>query len=368
MVVDQTLEDLPGDNRPPVYWDEDGFMFIRASAIGNSCLFELVAAGQGYPAGNLPANMVRAFGEGHDLEPKVLEMLASAGWVIQERQIEGELVLPNKIVVRFHPDMVGLAPVSNEQMVVEVKALSDGLWQRVIRNGLAWWEEEDGQKVLKSIIDEYPWQAAAMSHGMRLPLMWVCYNKGFPPDQVTGEKPYCKDEGKLFMQYVETPFVSREEIVSKAQQVRSLVEGPDILDNDYSCTDFKHYPCRYLHLRSEPEDEDVLESSVALRTTSVDPALIDELTQQLRTYKGVMDEAKGKYEAARDRLIQLAGDKKGMLLTETWRVPVYESSNKHLAWDEMDQETRELVQSFMRKKTYRYISNVKRLDGEDGQG
>jgi hypothetical protein len=364
-MTETELEELPGDNRPPVYWDEDGFMFIRASAIGNSCLFELVAAGQGYPAGNLPANMVRAFGEGHDLEPKVLEMLEHLGWIITDRQIEGELILPGKTIIRFHPDGIGTAPNYSGRIVIEVKALSDALWQRVIRHGLAWWEEVDGQKVLKSVIDEYPWQAASMSHGFRLPLMWVCYNKGFPPDQVTGEKPYCKDEGKLFMQYVDQPFISRDELVAKAQKIRTLVEGDDILDNDMVCTDPSHFPCRYLHLRPEPEGE-ALESNVAVRTTDVDPALIDELTQQLRTFKSTMDEAKGKYEAARDRLIQLGGDKKGVLLTENWKVPIYESSNTVLAWDEMTQEHAEIVRSYQRKKTYRYISNVKRLDGGNG--
>lgn len=365
-----------GDNRPPAYYDPDGTLVLRASAFGGSCLWELVAAAQGYEATILPSNMRRAFNEGHRLEPEVLRRLEAEYPVVldhQAAQREGSLELAKGLIVRFHPDGAGRytqplvgdvflgKPELNWDVVVEVKALSHDLWKKAVRHGV------------ESTIGEYRWQASVMMLATHKRLLWVVYNKGYPPDKDTGIKPFCEDQGKIHLQLVKTPFVSLSEMVLKGLEVKELVEGEDILESGRPCDDPSHWPCRYLHLRPESETEDgdtegrtdtTRGDSERKARTHVEPDSQDKVDELVKSYlynKGQADECKARADQARDELLAIFGGQKGTYETDRFIIPVTQGrGQKALAWDEMPEEVKTLVESYMRPgKPYLYLRGVK---------
>jgi hypothetical protein len=339
-----------GDNRPPVYWEDhkpgSRVLVIRASAIGCSCLWELVAAGQGVPPAPIPDNLQRAFDEGNELEPVVIKMLEEVyGVTFLSHQEEGELWLSDDVLIRYHPD--GIANIDNlgpldelppRTCVVEVKALSNDLWQQAKRNGV------------QSVIKEYQWQLSVMMHDAQLPGLWVCYNKGLPPDK-DGKREPCADQGKLYFQYESEPLVSIEEIQLKASLIKVGVDGEDITTSDRPCGDPSHYPCRYLHVRPEPEANG--SDSETFLVPDDRRADVDQLIRNYVYHKGQADEAVSRRDEAKEQILQLEGleEEHKRIQTDRWRAPVVRGTTSYLAKDEMSEQDRRAYEAIVAKYT-----------------
>jgi hypothetical protein len=354
-----------GDNRPAVYWEQvpesrggvSRVLVIRASAVGTSCLWELVAAGQGVPPAPIPANLQRAFDEGNKLEPVVIKMLEDDYRVtFLSHQEEGELWLSDDVMVRYHPDGIAnlgydfysktrprfprevVAELPPRTCVVEVKALSNDLWQQAKRNGV------------QSVIKEYEWQLSVMMHDAGLPGLWVCYNKGLPPDELGNREP-CEDQGKLYFQYEPTPRISIEEIQLKASLIKVGVDGEDITTSDRPCGDPSHYPCRYLHIRPEPEPNGA-DSETFLVPDDRRPD-VDRLIRDYVYHKGQADEAVARRDEAKEQILQLEGleEDHKRILTDKWRAPVVRGTTSYLAKDEMSEQDRRAYEAIVAKYT-----------------
>lgn len=351
--TEEVFDEEEGDNRPSVYY-EGHKLVIRASALGGSCLFELVAAAQLYEPVGLPANILRAFEEGKKYESQILKRLQSDhGFIIYSAQVEGELVLPNDIVIRYHPDAIGRWPrfPDFKRWVVEIKALSDALWQKAVRNSVG------------DVIDEYEWQLSVMMHGEGLPGLWAPFNKGKPPDPETGIRPFCKHEKTLYLEPVFEAPISLEEINDKAQRIKELVDGPDVLESEFGCTDPSHWPCRFQHIRPEPEESDGSPQD-GVRQVEVGSDLekrLDELVREYLFNKGQADECKTKADTAKEQILQLSGGAK-RLLTSKWVVPIVNGSNSSLDYTEMPYELKEALKRYKKTTRYKYLRGIKGLD------
>lgn len=336
------------DDRPPVYW-EDGVLVIRASAIGTSCLWELVAAGQGYEQGPVPDWLQRAFDEGTQLEPVILARLeVDHGIEYASHQDEGELRIDDTLIIRYHSDGLGyLRP--HELRVIEAKALTNELWHRAVRHGVG------------SVMDEYPWQLSVMMHGEGLPGLWVAYNKGTSPVNEMGDRELCLDEGKIYVQSVPEPPIPLSDIVAKALQVRELVLGDDILESGRPCDSPDHFPCRYLHIRPEV----VSKASTVVEVSGPDSADFDQHARAYLYNKGLADEAANARDKARDAILELAGEDASKVVTDKYVIPIVNGRGpSKLALDEMTAEDRAVYDRLMAKytrpgKTTRFLRSVK---------
>lgn len=348
-----------GDDRPSCYYEDD-VLIIRASAIGSSCLWELVAAGQGYAPSPVPDFLQRAFDDGNRLEPVIVTKLEEAGHRIFGKQDEGELVISPTIKIRYHPD--GLTYWKESATVVEIKALSDVLWQKAAR-----WSVGD-------CIGEYKWQLSVMMIAEGLPGVWVAFNKG----NSNGDP--APDAGRLLYESVPVPPISYEDIVKKAEQIKELIDGEDLMVSGRECDDTNHFPCRYLHLR--PEDNEGWLSNMATNTDDEDspapaPTInmidatlsvddedkqkeIDFLVREYLVNKGIVDEAKDKQDKARDSLIELSKFHK-KLMTDKWLVPIIKGTNTSPDWASMPEELKAEVNKYQKRTEYRYLKGIKNL-------
>lgn len=351
-----------GDDRPSCYYEDD-VLIIRASAIGSSCLWELVAAGQGYEPSTIPDFLQRAFDKGHELEPVITRMLEKKGWEIYGSQDEGHLVITPTLKIRYHPD--GMTKRGGIETVVEIKALSDVLWSKAARHSVG------------DTIHEYKWQLSVMMHANNAPAVWVAFNKG----NSNGDP--CPDQGRLLTETVVRPPISLEEIVTKAKLIKELIDGDDIMVTGRECDDPKHFPCRYLHLRPEPnegwlsnmaDDEQVVSPGNQPIVPLIDATLavddeekqkeIDYLVREYLMHKGIHDESKTKYEAARDRLVELSrGHNK--LMTDHWLIPIIQGTNSSPDWAGMPEDIAKEAKKYVKKSSYKYVKGVKNLQ-EDG--
>jgi hypothetical protein len=339
---------LEGDNRPPVYY-ENGTLIIRASAIGSSCLFDLVAAGQGHEPSRLPANLQRAFKEGHDLEPKIIQMLAEDGWTIRDQQTEANWEILPGIVIRFHPDGIGSRdPITDWDHIIEIKALSDPLWKKFVSFGMA------------SVIGEYAWQMSVMMCYSQLRGAWVGYNKGGTIGE-DGTRATNLHTGEVFIEFVEVPPIPLDAIREKALRIKELIDGEDILTSGQACSDPDHWPCRYLHLRPEVERE---QRGHHLDLSENVKDRLDGLVRDYQYHKGQEDEHKARREEARDAIISIAGRQKVTLETDKWLVPVCRGQGgKSYDWGKMSKELKDELKRFeIEGKEYYYLMGIKRRD------
>lgn len=245
------------DNRPAAYYEGD-VLIIRASSIGSTCLWELVAAAQGYEPSDVPADLQRAFDEGHRLEPIIIGMLEAEGYVVTGAQDEGHLDITPTLRIRYHPDGFISNPVYNVDppqppgmatRILEVKTMSNDSWQRAARGSVG------------DIFAEYNWQISVMMWANEIdafagdpskwymPALWVGYNKG------NADGSECLDQGRLLYEPIVRPPISLDTIYNKALAVQQLVEDDDIVMSGRPCDDPSHYPCRYLFLRPTPVKE-----------------------------------------------------------------------------------------------------------------
>lgn len=344
-----------GDNRPPVYIEGDN-LIIRASAIGHPCLWELIAAGQGEPMAPVPNVLRRAFDEGNLLEPVIIRRLErDYGFRFESHQSEGELWLGKGVAVRYHSDGVARVQTDawhlSDRMVVEVKALSDALWQIARRHTVG------------GVMDEYNWQLSVMMEGEGLPGLWVAYNKGLPPDE-NGNRPDCPDAGKLLIQTVTDTPVSMTEIQLKASLIMEGVYGEPIISSDRECDTPDHWPCRYLSIRPEPEGGSPRRE--VLIPSDEEKAEFDRLVTEYKTFKGQYDEAKQRYEAARDGITRMAGTA-GFIQTDKFYIPVYQgTAGGNIAWSEVPKELLDKLEAYRKPKRkgtkYLMSKTIKRLD------
>lgn len=343
------------DNRPSVYWEGD-LLIIRASAIGHPCLWELIAAGQGYEPLGLPAGIRRAFQEGHDAEPLIIEELEKPerGFVFETKQVEGELLLPGNIAIRYHPDGIGYVPLifdPTQKFVFEIKNLSHDVYMKAFRAGN-----------VGATFEEYNSQLSVMMLAEHLPAIWIARNKGYPPDKETGIKPFCSREGEIFVQDpIYEPIIPFEQIAEKAQLIKEGVLGEDLLTTDRECDSPEHFPCRYLHIRPEPEEGSLEDSNNIWWPAEDEQEELDSLVRDMLTFKGQADEAKKRYEAIRDTLMEKIPEGVERVVTDQFVIPILQASSNTINWAAMSPELKKVIEKYRTKTPgKRYTRDITR--------
>lgn len=303
---------LVGDNRPPAYWELDGeivplgtpgaIMVIRASALGH-CIWELAACLQGHTPLEYPDTILRAFKEGHEAEPLILERLLGPEmkWARVEgaAQAEGELRVGPGRIIRFHPDDV--AASSHEPTVarlIEVKFLHQRTFEEIHKHGIM---------SPASTRYGYDWQLSSMMLGLKLPAVFVVGEKQRKATKA-GAEPAPSTVGNLSMKYVDTPPHSLGEIVRRVKEVYDVAMGDDLAESDRPCDRPDQWPCLFRHLRPEPEggEENAL--------PEIPDDLHAEATRLLAGYVKFRDlesRAKKDKEAVRDAVKELLGNTAG---------------------------------------------------------
>jgi len=329
--------ELAGDNRPPAYWELDGeivpsrtpgaIMVIRASALGH-CIWELAACLQDYTPLPYPDTILRAFKEGHDAEPLILERLLGPEmkWTRVEgaAQAVGELrVGPNRII-RFHPDDV--AASSHEPTIprlVEVKFLHPQTFEAIHKQGIM---------SPAATRYGYDWQLSSMMLGLRLPAVFVVGEKVRKATKA-GAEPAPPTVGNLAMKYVETPPHSLGEIVRRVKEVYDVAVGDDLAESDRPCDRPDQWPCLFRHLRPEPEGGE--ENNLP----DIPPDLYAEAERLLAGYvkfRALEAQAKKDKELLRDAVKGLLGDTAGKAGRLRYRlIPTTKKALNRAAVDEV---------------------------------
>lgn len=88
---------------------------------------------------------------------------------------------------------------------------------------------------------------------------------------------------------------------------------------------------------------------------------VNFLVRDYLTNKGVVDEAEKKMKAAKEELIQMAGDCK-RVITDQWVVPVVDSSNSGYDWAAMPQELKDELLKYKTTTPYSYLRGIERQD------
>lgn len=352
------------DNRPSAYFEGD-VLVIRASALGTACLTELVAPAQGIPPGPVPDWLQRAFDAGNEWEPKVVERMEAGGWRFLGHQEEAELRLGPKLLLRYHPDGIGICPETGfpqipkrfrgVPLVVEVKALADSGWRKAARRSVG------------EYVDEYPWQLSTMMHETGYPGVWVAVNKSTE---------------KILYEFKETPPVPLSKIHERATKIQEMARGSSVFSWDPQCLDSSTFPCRYFDFQQNDGDDcdfaDLLEKAAKkgeeMKKNQKDqkdgPAPPEdelELNKVLREYvfhRGQADEAKQRYESAKDRILAYYEGEKGKQQTEEYELTVVESKGREtIAWEEVPSYLKDQLDKYKKVgKPSRHIRGVKRLD------
>lgn len=308
-------EPRPGDNRPAVY-EENGLLVVRASALG-SCLWELIATAQGLEPQPWPQNILRAFDEGHDREQPTLDRLESEGWRLDKSwaQREVDVRVGGNRVVRVHPDSAGFPPSQpTTQYGIEVKWLHNSSWSAWRRHGKA------------AANTQQKWQFSCEMAATRLPLVVVVGNKGETPDE-NGVRPPCPHEGELHFEFYDEPPFSLGDIIKRVKELHDAATSGHIVASERPCDTPSQYPCRFIHLRPEPEHQGVA-------VPEADAEEFERWASAYERHARLEKEHKSGREEARDQLTKLAG-KADDLFTNRWAVHLSRGESTTTNWKQL---------------------------------
>lgn len=276
------------DNRPSVYYDESVEKWVyRFSSLG-SCIQALVAerSGEIPTFTNYPAWLLERFEEGRSAEDTLINIFQGrteapgggvstwtpewGGWRIlpldDPKSLAGvgeyvvgveygqwncEIPVGDEVVIRGKLDGLGklyALPVELGEKyhwqagltkcVVEVKFFGSDYWAKFKKEG----------------IDGFPYYATQVSLQMAatgLPCAFLLGLKGEPDAEKGDGKPTVKD---VAVTWFTQPPIELSALKAKVARVESL-----IYENEYPKCDYKMWPCKFLHLHSEEERQEVLE-------------------------------------------------------------------------------------------------------------
>lgn len=169
-------------DRALAYYDDDGAVTVRASAVGK-CSRSLWAALEEIEPVAPTERIDAILNEGHLHEQAVRELLESEGAVIDDQEEVTLWIIPGKLKVVGHVD----GRIVNWQQVWENKALG--------KEGFKRW-----RNVGFDAYPDYPWQISVYMLAMDLPALYTVK---------------CRDDGQMDRMVIEQPPVSMKEIRAK---------------------------------------------------------------------------------------------------------------------------------------------------------
>ncbi len=169
-------------DRALAYYDDDGAVTVRASAVGKCSRALWAALEEIEPVA--PTERIDAIlNEGHLHEQAVREVLESEGAVIEDQEQVTLWLIPGKLKIVGHVD----GNISNWGQVWENKALG--------KEGFRRW-----RNVGFDAYPDYPWQISVYMLALDLPALYTVK---------------CRDDGQLDRMVIDEPPVSLKDIRSK---------------------------------------------------------------------------------------------------------------------------------------------------------
>lgn len=296
------LSPQPADDRPSVYLEGDKVVY-RASALGG-CFRALVAGRMGYEPLAHSEDTLRRMAEGNLHEGPVLAKLAEAGWLIHARQMELDIPVGRRIIVRCHVDGIAHAPdhpathalvstIGEEvpdgcRAAVEVKSMGKDPYKK-------WLSAGSGAAALESFPD-YAWQASVEMAATGLPLLYAVK---------------CRDSGALDVRLIERAPFTMAQVKARVAKVEAAAARGELSDCEASLYSWS-CPFRYLH---DPTAKEPLE-------VATDPEL-DALAATYDKARAMVKVAEAMKAEARDRLVAALGARAGAkVVTPAWSVGV----------------------------------------------
>lgn len=255
------------DNRPPVY-EENGIWVYRASALG-MCVRALVGiARDGYDEAlskDRKDLLERSADEGNLHEEGVREKLFREGYQIISTQDIAEIEVMPGVIIRGHTDGVLAPPDGGGNQLLEVKSMSNKVFDRWIKNGF------EG-------FGKYAYQISAyMQANPDLDVLYYAKRRedGFPNTQIikAGEPPISWKD-------------IRKKVLTVESHRRKRASFPDC---DLGKQDQWWCPLWYLHDETEPDIEEM---------TDEDQAVLADIIPERMRLKDIEDAGK---EAEKER-------------------------------------------------------------------
>lgn len=284
------------DHRPDVYLEGDLWV-MRASSYA-SCERALLKASRGETAHPMPGVIQQAMDEGTKAEPAILahaqkigyrllddhELRMKFGKVDDHGQLEVEMKVGTRGVIRCHPDGVGKkfkGKVSDgdigDMRVIEAKKVKQ--WPANL-------------EALFAKMPNYAWQLSIEMHGTGLPALYLI---GLWEEHGGEDGEGGITEVREF--FVDTPPYSKAQVLKRGIHLVKLFEGED----DVPC-DRAMYPCGFW----DDHDGQEVWAKHEPRAWFDDEAR--QLAAELEDLKPIRDDANARYKEITDRLKAKVGE------------------------------------------------------------
>lgn len=197
-------------SRPPIYRDDNGSTFYRASSLGG-CINELVLFAQGEEGEFHSSYIERVLEAGSEYEPAIRQKVVSdAGLEIVTESDPAILeVIPGHYVVG---NTDGRVKNSAGEMGLEIKALGPDSFGRFVKSGL-------------EKFPEYQWQLSAYMLATELPWLYVAAERS--REEVDGEYHFYVDADKIKMlPLITEPPIPLSRIKRKVRRIATLAQLP----------------------------------------------------------------------------------------------------------------------------------------------
>lgn len=255
-----------------------GMVVYSASELG-ACTKYLVAKRLGYDAIPEYGKGIPAFEQGHKIEAEVIEWLKNSGYTITDQQTELYLSMGvneegDNVVIRCHPDALGITP-DGQEVVIEIKSAQDDAYSDFKRNG---WDGARG------LFPRYKYQVSSYHHVTGRPVLFVIRNKEF---NVDGEPIKTRGGvGKTLVHLTDSrDLYTREELKKRVDRIEAMAAQYDIPE---AC-DYPNYLCPVTYLHEEQHE-------------MIPNATIDELC---REYVQVRDAVKKEKDSGSARRLNI---------------------------------------------------------------
>lgn len=265
-VTDQydKMQDALGDHRPNVYWDKTiGKYVYRASALGG-CTKALTMTRRGMEGASTPQKIQDAYDEGIAMENVIIarfreeygftelsstDLLQYGAIHPTTRQLECEISVGKKAVVRVHPDGVVQSYSTDEALrrlgvevgdrfVLEVKKFSKATYAKWKNHGF------DG-------FPYYDWQFSIERMATKLPGVYVI---GVMQDKDDNPHKEGSKEAELWEPtidfidvkfYRDPPRKSLRDVVQRVMAIENTAENLEAGEGEEPDCEFKMYPCPF---------------------------------------------------------------------------------------------------------------------------
>lgn len=239
-------------DRAQAYYDDDGAIAIRASAIGK-CSRSLWASLEDIEP-IVPSDRIESiFSEGHLHEQAVRELLESEGAEIEDQEQVTLWIIPGKLKITGHVD----GNITNWNQVWECKALG--------KEGFKRW-----RNVGFDAYPEYPWQISVYMLALDKPALYTVK---------------CRDDGQLDRMVIQEPPIPIKEIRAKAIGVYTAHKNGVMPECDP-----ERWMCSFYFLHDEAKENETFELDDPYYESAA--SRLADVREQIKFLQGVEKELK----------------------------------------------------------------------------